>query len=82
MLSLQSLFIRSRRRSDASFIAAGYVIGGDGEWKKWGASVVPGLIVLDRDRGAPYTLRPMTTLFTRANRTRRRITAAWAYDRV
>jgi len=32
-------------------------------------------------RHVDYTRRPMTSLFARANRTRRRITAAWAYDR-
>jgi hypothetical protein len=39
------------------------------------------LAALDQNPIADYTLRPMTTPFARANRTRR-ITAAWAYDRV
>jgi hypothetical protein len=56
----------------------------DGQWENFGRSVAPRglLVILDQNPAADYTLRLMTTLFTCANRTRRRITAAWAYDHV
>jgi hypothetical protein len=37
--------------------------------------------LLDRDGSKHYRLRPMTNLFARASRIRRRIIAAWVYDR-
>jgi hypothetical protein len=37
--------------------------------------------VLDPILRPAYRLQPMTTLFARASRIRRRFIAAWAYDR-
>jgi hypothetical protein len=46
-----------------------------------GPNLFDALAVLDQRPSVLYTRRPMSSLFARASRTRRRIIAAWAYDR-